>query len=365
MHINRHNYESWFLRYVDQELMPAEQAEVDAFVLANPDLAEELDALLATRLDADLSSPAFPKKSMLYRQDSLAPTNEEAALMDWLDGESSEAGQISLQARLAEDPNLALEWERFQQTKLPNEIITFPNKASLYRREENRVVPMYWVRYAAAAVLLLLLGWGGWTILRNNPSQSGGALAKQPNSTSTNRSGSIANLSQSATSNTETPASSNDLTSVANARNSSDRFSTDLTSTSSTPTTSPSTDLVGSENISLDTRNLSATPNVSTTTPSTNNVVASVSGTESTNASSVVTATQTPTPTMEASYTALSDSPNGYSLNDDEFEEDDDRPRTKVGGLIRQVKRTITGNAQAGSSTNKGVRVAAFKIASH
>lgn len=48
--IDKGNYEEFFLLYVDNELPAADRAAVEAFVAAHPDLQEELELLLDTRL---------------------------------------------------------------------------------------------------------------------------------------------------------------------------------------------------------------------------------------------------------------------------------------------------------------------------
>jgi hypothetical protein len=45
MNINRHNYEEYFILYMDNELDSDDRRMVEAFVLQHPDLKEELDIL--------------------------------------------------------------------------------------------------------------------------------------------------------------------------------------------------------------------------------------------------------------------------------------------------------------------------------
>jgi len=92
MDINRNNYETFFLLYLDRELNPSEMSEVEKFVNDNADLQKEFS---------------------LLRQTVLMPAD-----------------------------------------------ITFDQKELLYRKEEKRrVIPVYWARMAAAAVVLVLGSW--------------------------------------------------------------------------------------------------------------------------------------------------------------------------------------------------------------
>ena len=360
MGIDRHNYETWFLRYVDEELTAAEKSNVDAFLVAHPDLGLELEALLATRLEAEM--PLFPMKSTLYRHDPLTPTATESELMQWLDGELNQAEQSALQRRVDREPSIAQAWKRFQQTKLSPETIAFPNKASLYRHEQARVVPMRWLRYAAAAVLIAAMSWGGWIAVRTNSTTPANALVRQE---------AVQPLSPSNQSNASNPAKdqpqeSTNVNQLASVDPPTAFTAEETTNPISTSTKEPASTIDEglSENISSTPSNISTATNVPNPT-ATINTLASASGASESKPVDIVATAKDPAPTTYASYASLSDSPNGYSLNDDEFDDDDRAPRSKVGGLIRKVKRTITGNAEASSASSKGVRVAAFKIASH
>jgi len=72
MNINRHNYESFFLLYVDHELTAAEQKAVEEFVQQNPDLEKELSLLQQSVFPAD--DPAlFAGKEQLFKGESAQP----------------------------------------------------------------------------------------------------------------------------------------------------------------------------------------------------------------------------------------------------------------------------------------------------
>ena len=51
--INRNNYEEYLLLYLDGELSQGETLQVEAFLGANPDLAEELQLLKQTILQPE------------------------------------------------------------------------------------------------------------------------------------------------------------------------------------------------------------------------------------------------------------------------------------------------------------------------
>jgi hypothetical protein len=67
MEINRNNYETFFLLYLDRELNPSEMSEVEKFVNDNADLQKELSLLRQTVLIPGQTE--FDQKELLFRKE--------------------------------------------------------------------------------------------------------------------------------------------------------------------------------------------------------------------------------------------------------------------------------------------------------
>ncbi len=228
MNINRDNYEAFFLLYTDGELSAAEKEAVHAFCQLHPDLAEELQLLMDTRLQPDeglhfgplagLLKPELwdadqltPEQTQLLQQldDDAAPTSLEADAQlrsEWqllqatrlpadaaapmphkhrlikplawdaaaltpaqLQLLAALEGETPLPAGLLADAELQADWQLLQATRLPaHEQLTMPHKDRLYRREATDKAPIIklgWQRWVAAAAMLLGLGWAGLRLL--------------------------------------------------------------------------------------------------------------------------------------------------------------------------------------------------------
>ncbi|HNU86863.1 MAG TPA: hypothetical protein PKJ94_01145 [Ferruginibacter sp.] len=165
MNIDRHNYETFFLLYVDKELSAADRKAVELFVQENPDLQMELSLLQDTVLNAD--DVVLEKKDWLYMEDGISALQENLLL--YADDELSAADKKTVEALLATDKSAAAEWNSLRQAKLePETSIVFADKRSLYRTEATRVVGMKWWRVAAAAILLGFGLWTGVTVYNNS-----------------------------------------------------------------------------------------------------------------------------------------------------------------------------------------------------
>jgi hypothetical protein len=171
MNINRHNYEEFFILYMDNELCSDDRRMVEAFVLPHPDRKEEFVLLLQFKLSPD-TEILFPGKEELIKTNGETPVtlnNYEEWLILYTDNELNAEQRNAVERFIATNPSVKEELALLQRTKLQPEQIVFANKQSLYRREEKvRVLPMHWWR-AAAAVLILALGLSAVLVLNNKP----------------------------------------------------------------------------------------------------------------------------------------------------------------------------------------------------
>lgn len=158
MKINHHNYEEYFILYMDNELNAEERRMVEAFVQQYPELKEELQVLSQYKLEPD-TSVVFKGKEELMKINGETPVslaNYEEWFILYHDNELSESQKKSLERFLLAHPVLRTEFDQFQKAKLEPVQIIFAGKASLYRKEE-KTRPLPWFRIAAAAVLLLAI----------------------------------------------------------------------------------------------------------------------------------------------------------------------------------------------------------------
>lgn len=130
MTINRNNYENFFLLYVDGEMAPQQMLEVDAFCEKHPDLAEELQLLMDTRLTPDNELEFEGKADLLQPElwdaDQLTPL--QTSLLDLLDKTPNADTHT-----FSNEPLIQKEWELLQHTRLTAEAAAMPQKHLLIK----------------------------------------------------------------------------------------------------------------------------------------------------------------------------------------------------------------------------------------
>ena len=166
MNINRDNYETFFLLYVDNELSAPERNALELFIRENADLQEELGMLQLSTIEPE--AIVFKGKSSLFKTEKITADTEEK-LLRFIDNELDAAQSKELQLLLAADGALAAELNLLKQTKLSVETtIVFADKKSLYRKEKDNILPFGWWKLAAAAAIIGFGIWGGIKYTSNN-----------------------------------------------------------------------------------------------------------------------------------------------------------------------------------------------------
>lgn len=165
MNINRHNYESFFMLYIDKELSGEEKQAVDEFVNEHADLKMELEQLQLAVLPIETLS--FENKEQLFKPEIITAADQENLLL-LLDGELTAAEILIIEEKIACQPALAKEWDLLKRTRLDatTDEFVFENKKLLYRKEE-KVRPLYFmVRWAVAAVVIGFGFYAGFQLLQ-------------------------------------------------------------------------------------------------------------------------------------------------------------------------------------------------------
>lgn len=158
MNINRNNYEEYFILYLDNELGMDERRSVEEFAKANPDLQEELDLLLQTKLTPD-NHIVFENREDLLFSDSdpvIDLTNYEEWLVLYTDNELNPIQRTAVEQFAASYPHVKVELDLYLQTRLQPEAVIFDDKKALYRRDEKARGIVWWKVAAAAAVLFAI-----------------------------------------------------------------------------------------------------------------------------------------------------------------------------------------------------------------
>ena len=164
MNINRQNYESFFLDYLEGNLEDPLHAELMAFLAENPDLASELEGLDEMFLEPGRPSPLHFKDRLrrdIFQVGGIDGANVDEKLIASLEGDLNSEEEGHLEEFLRQNPAYNHDRELFRAAVLqPEKEIVFIGKERLKRRM-GVLIAIRWhiLGPAAAALLLLLLGW--------------------------------------------------------------------------------------------------------------------------------------------------------------------------------------------------------------
>lgn len=165
--IDRSNYEEYFLLYIDGELSDEQVTAVESFAKLHPDLQEELSILLSTKLNTE-TEPVFLKSKQHLFADNMKMNVIEESLLLYIDNELSAVEKKAIDQQMKINPALQLQYQLLQKAKLDaGDKMTYPYKAGLYHTVPKATRPVFWLRMAAAIILILSIGILWWTNIDN------------------------------------------------------------------------------------------------------------------------------------------------------------------------------------------------------
>ena len=159
MEINQHNYEHYFLMYIDNELSGEEMAAVNDFIMQYPNYANKLEALQQLKISPD--TLIYENKFSLYK---LSEQDEQC--IAYLENEMTSEEKASFENKLSANTSLQSTVKQWQATFIapPTTIEIAPNfKNSLYKNSA-KIKPLWatvtFKRWASvAAILLVVIGY--------------------------------------------------------------------------------------------------------------------------------------------------------------------------------------------------------------
>ena len=360
MLINRDNYETIFLMYVDNELSSADRLIVEGFVQTNQDLLEELEVLQSTVLTDD--DAVFVPKTQLYRNATPVESVQESLLLH-LDNELPDEFRKGLIQQINKNTQVKEEWTLLQKTVLDkNDKILFTNKKLLYRHTDRVISIKIW--RAAAAVLIGLGLFTGITLYNGNSDKviDSASVDTKPDIKTIKEPGSLKNI--------QPPVEDQDLIATGDVVPQSER---QVRSADVVNSNKKSLDNIGNAGFSKSNsaKDKTSVKDEVVLTKQDNLFEKSTFQSDKTKGEIVVTNSPVK---EELTNTVINDVEVGKKENTyarlalkaedpDRFLniEEDKVTRTKLGGIIRQVKRVVERNTKI--KTSNGLRIGGFEIA--
>ena len=159
MKINQHNYEHYFLMYIDNELSAEERAEVNDFIMQHPNYANKLQELQQLKISPD--TLIYENKFSLYK---LSEQDEQC--IAYLENEMTIEEKVSFESEISTNIYLQSNVKQWQATFItpPTTIEIDPNfKNSLYKKSAQ-IKPLWattsfkrWI--SVAAILVVVIGY--------------------------------------------------------------------------------------------------------------------------------------------------------------------------------------------------------------
>lgn len=173
MDINRQNFETYFIDYLDGRLDPGQVTELLSFLEENPDLERELKEF--ENIQIKPREILFPGKESLKKTISDIPVINESNFEEYciakIEGDLRAKDEVILERYLADFPGKRKDFELFSKTKLQPDPIFFKDKALLKKpyaglRVGRRTMWSYSSAAASIVILLILFIGTDWKLFQ-------------------------------------------------------------------------------------------------------------------------------------------------------------------------------------------------------
>ncbi|MCF6366379.1 MAG: hypothetical protein L3J35_09265 [Bacteroidales bacterium] len=155
--INKHNYEAFFLDFIEGNLSESQIKDLNKFLTGNPDLKDELESFENIILKAE--TVEYTQKENLIKQTQsqfFEITQFEYLAIADTEDDNTKAEKLELHKELNKNPCKIKEFKLIKNTKLlPDNNNIYPYKTQLIKRTVSFYVKVS--SYVAAAVITLLL----------------------------------------------------------------------------------------------------------------------------------------------------------------------------------------------------------------
>ncbi len=158
MNLNRDNYESFFLDYIEGRLSAQERAELEAFLAENPDLAATLEGFEMITLPAPDSKASFDRKDQLKKQAVLClnEENREDYYIAYLEDRLTADERLAVEADAASQPTYTQLLDTYRKTQLIAGDEASDEHFFLYRK---RTLTALTPQLQSAVMVAYLEGW--------------------------------------------------------------------------------------------------------------------------------------------------------------------------------------------------------------
>ena len=170
VNINRNNYESWFLDYLDGKLNAGQKERLMLFLEFNPDLKLELEGLEMVHLEAE--NVSYQQKKILIKpvespSDEIIPSEFETLCISSIENQLSPEEESDFKDVLETDPEKRKTYSLYLSTIIKaDRSIFYPGKSLLTKR----FIDIPTVRIMASAVAASAVIFLAVSVLLRNPS---------------------------------------------------------------------------------------------------------------------------------------------------------------------------------------------------